>query len=76
MKTENMSRYCREYPEMYGLSKIGCVVKMVKSPPASADRGKRHRFHLDWEDPLEEGTATHSSIFAWRIPWTEEPSRL
>ena len=26
-----------------------------------------------WEDPLEEGMATHSSIHAWRIPWTEEP---
>ena len=31
---------------------------------------------LGWEDPLEEGMATHSSILAWRIPWTEEPSRL
>ena len=31
---------------------------------------------LDWEDPLEEGMATHSSILAWRIPWTEEPSEL
>ena len=31
---------------------------------------------LDWEDPLEEGIATHSSIPAWRIPWTEEPGRL
>ena len=29
-----------------------------------------------WEDPLEEGMATHPSILAWRIPWTEEPSRL
>ena len=28
---------------------------------------------LDWEDPLEEDMATHSSILAWRIPWTEEP---
>ena len=28
------------------------------------------------EDPLEKEMATHSSIFAWRIPWTEEPSRL
>ena len=28
---------------------------------------------LGWEVPLEEGTATHSSILAWRIPWTEEP---
>ena len=31
---------------------------------------------LGWEDPLEEGTATHSSILAQRIPWTEEPDRL
>ena len=31
---------------------------------------------LGQEDPLEEGTATHSSILAWEIPWTEEPSRL
>ena len=29
---------------------------------------------LDLEDPLEEGLATHSSILAWRIPWTEEPA--
>ena len=29
-----------------------------------------------WEDPLEKGAATHSSILAWRIPWTEEPGRL
>ena len=28
---------------------------------------------LSWEDPLEEGMATHSSILAWRVPWTEEP---
>ena len=28
---------------------------------------------MGWEDPLEEGMATHSSIPAWRIPWTEEP---
>ena len=31
---------------------------------------------LDWKDPLEKGMATHSSILAWRIPWTEEPGRL
>ena len=31
---------------------------------------------LGWEDPLKEGMAIHSSILAWRIPWTEEPSRL
>ena len=32
--------------------------------------------HLGWEDSLEEGMATNSSIFAWRIPWTEEPGGL
>ena len=31
---------------------------------------------LGWKDPLEKGKATHSSIFAWRIPWTEEPGEL
>ena len=31
---------------------------------------------LNWEDPLEKGMATHSSILTWRIPWTEEPGRL
>ena len=38
-------------------------------------RRKRCRFD-PWEDPLEEGMATHYSILAWRIPWTEEPCRL
>ena len=31
---------------------------------------------LDWEDPLEEEMATHSSILAWEIPWTEKPGKL
>ena len=31
---------------------------------------------LGWEDPLEKEMATHSSILAWEIPWTQEPSRL
>ena len=31
---------------------------------------------LGWEDPLEKGTATHFSVLAWRIPWTEEPDGL
>ena len=31
---------------------------------------------LDWEDALEEGMTTHSSMLAWRIPWTEEPGGL
>ena len=31
---------------------------------------------LTWEDPLEKGMATHSSILAWEVPWIEEPGRL
>ena len=42
---------------------------MVKNPPAKQDTWIRS---LRWKDPLEEGIATHSSILAWRIPWTEE----
>ena len=46
---------------------------MVKSLPANAETEVRF---LGWEDPLEEGTATHSSILAWRIPWAEESVEL
>ena len=46
---------------------------MVKNPPAVRETWVRS---LGWEDPLEEGMATHSSILAWRIPWSEEPGTL
>ena len=46
---------------------------MVKDPPTMPETQVRS---LGWEDPLEKGMATHSSILAWRIPWTEEPGRL
>jgi len=46
---------------------------MVKNPPAMREAWVGS---LGWEDPLEKGRATHSSILAWRIPWTEEPGRL
>ena len=45
----------------------------VKNPPAMQEAWVRS---LGWEDPLEKGMATHSSVLAWRIPWTEEPGRL
>ena len=41
------------------------MTQMVKNPPAIQEPRVQS---LDWEDPLEEGMATHSSIFAWRIP--------
>ena len=43
---------------------------MVKNLPAKQDTQVQF---LDQEDPLEKGMATHSSMLAWRIPWTEEP---
>ena len=46
---------------------------MVKNSPAMQERRIRY---LGREDPLEEEMVTHSSIFAWRIPWTEEPGGL
>ena len=46
------------------------MAQMVKNPPAMRETEVRF---LGWEDPLEEGMATHSVILAWRIPWTEEP---
>ena len=46
---------------------------MVKSLPAMEETQVQS---LGQEDPLEQGMATHSSILAWRIPWTEEPGRL
>ena len=49
------------------------VVQVVKSLPAMQETWVRS---VDWEDPLEKGMATHSSILAWRIPWTEELGRL
>ena len=49
------------------------MVQMVKNLPAVQETLVSS---LNWEDPLEKGMATHSSILAWRITWTEEPGRL
>ena len=57
----------------YSLLQPSLVTKMVKNLPAIWKTQVRS---LGQEDPLEKGTATHSSILAWRILWTEEPGRL
>ena len=44
-----------------------------KEPITKAGDTDRQAQSLGWEDPLQEGTATHCRILAWRIPWTEEP---
>ena len=48
----------------------------VKNLPAVQEPQEMQVQSLGQEDPLEEGMATHSSILAWRIPWTEEPGGL
>ena len=53
------------YPLQYCWASL--VVQLVKNPPAMRETWVRY---LGWEDPLEKGKATHSSILAWRIPWT------
>ena len=49
---------------------------VVKNPPAKEEDVRMQVQSLGWEDPLEEGMATHFSVLAWRIPWTEEPGGL
>ena len=46
------------------------MAQMVKNLPAKQETQVQS---LDWEDPLEKEMATHSSILAWKTPWTEEP---
>jgi len=59
------------YPFQYSWASL--VAQLVKNWPAMWEPWVQS---LGWEDLLEKGTATHSSILAWRIPWTEEPGRL
>ena len=49
------------------------MAQLVKNPPI---KWETRVLTLSWEDPLEEGMATHYSILAWRIPWTEELGRV
>ena len=59
------------YPLQYSWAFL--VSQLVKNPPAMQETCVQS---LGTEDPLEEGMTTHSSILAWRIPWTEEPGEL
>ena len=52
------------------------MAQVVKDPPAMQEIQEVWVRSLGQEDPLEEEMATHSSVLAWRIPWTEEPGGL
>ena len=58
---------------IYWLLLDSLVAQMVKNLPSMHETWVQS---LGWEDPLEEGMATHPSILACRIPWTEEPGGL
>ena len=58
------------YKDVFGLP---WVAQLVKNPPAMQETPVPF---LGREDPLEKEMATHSSVLAWKIPWTEETSRL
>ena len=49
------------------------VAQLVNNPPAMQETRVQS---LGWEDPLEKGMAIHSSVLAWKIPWTKEPGEL
>ena len=57
---------------MWGVQ-ASLAAQTLKNPPVMRETWVGS---LGWEDPLEEETATHSSILAWRIPWREEPGGL
>ena len=59
------------YPLQYSWASL--VAQTVKNPPAMQETWVQS---LGWKDPLEKGMATHCTILAWRIPWTEEAGRL
>ena len=55
------------------MDKTSLMAQMVMNLPAVQENCIQS---LGWKDPLEKGVATHSSILAWRVPWTEEPGGL
>ena len=59
------------YPLQYSCASL--VTQLVKNLPVMQETWAQS---LGWENPLEKGMATHSSILAWRISWTEEPGGL
>ena len=71
---EEMNKFLGKYslPKLSGINRQHeqTIAQFVKNPPAMQETLVQS---LGWEDPLEKGRATHSSILAWRIPWTVYP---
>ena len=65
--------YIYQVDYVLGLIWASLMAYTVKNPPVVQETQVRS---LGWEDPLEKEMATHSSILAWKISWTEEPGEL
>ena len=65
----------REYGRNNRRSDLSCDTA-VKIPPAMQEMQETQVQSVGWEEPLEKEMAAHSSILAWKIPWTEESVRL
>ena len=61
------------FTENYSPGRASLVAQRLKHLPAMRETWIQS---LGWEDPLEKDMATHSSILAWKVPWTEKPDRL
>ena len=73
-KSENTDRECKWFVQMHTTSQwTSLVAQTIKRLPTMSEIRVQS---LGQEDPLEKEMATHSSILAWKIPWTEEPGRL
>ena len=64
---ESILRWLKMNKNFYALIRASLIAQLVKNLPAMQETWDRS---LGWEDPLEKGKATHSSILAWRSPWT------
>ena len=75
MEQQTGSKWEKEYVKAVycSPSSASLVAQRIKGLPAMQETQVQS---LGWEDPLEKEMATHSSILAWRIPWTEEPGKL
>ena len=72
-RTYQPSLCCLYLRQLVKIKGAFLVAQLVKNPPVMWETRVRS---LGWDDPLEEGMATHSSILAWRIPRVEEPGGL
>ena len=73
LRTPSERRQSRSQQLFHKLIMVSLVAQTVKNLPAMQETRVQS---LDQEDPLEKGMANHSSILAWRIPWTGEPGGL